>query len=165
MGWPRASTTRPIELRPDRDLHHRAGGLDGVALLDLGVVTQDDGADRLLFEVQRHALDAAGELQQLGRERAVDAVDAGDAVADLHHSADRTRLHARIELVDGGLDDLGDVVGADCHAISFRAVASDRDVREVVLESIEATADGTVDEAVAEADLETTEEPRIDRAD
>ena len=84
------------ELWAHRHLDHGARGLDRVALLDLGVVTQDHGTDCLLFEVEGHALDAAGELQELTGECAFEAIDASDAVTDLHDGADRTRLHARI---------------------------------------------------------------------
>ena len=54
----------------DRDLDHAAGGLDGVAFLDARGVAEDDGADRLLLEVQGHAHDAARELEQLRGQRA-----------------------------------------------------------------------------------------------
>ncbi len=50
-------------------------------------------------------------------EGALEAVDAGDAVTDLDHGADGACLDAGVELVDGGLDDLGDVVGADGHGV------------------------------------------------
>ncbi len=49
----------------DRHLDDAAGRLDGVAFLDLRRVAEDDGADRLLLEVQGHAHDAARELEQL----------------------------------------------------------------------------------------------------
>ena len=97
--------------RADRHLDDAAGGLDLVAFLDLLVVAQDDRADRLLLEVEGHAHDAAGELEQLRRERALQAVDLGDAVADLDDGADRARLDAGIELVDCRLDDRGDFFG------------------------------------------------------
>ena len=102
----------------DGDLHDGARGLDRVAFADEGVVTQDHGADGLFLEVEGHAPDAVGELQQLGRERAIQAIDRGDAVADLHHRAHGAVLDAAVELVDGGLDDLGDVVRADGHGRS-----------------------------------------------
>ena len=66
-------------------------------------------ADRLLLEVEGHAHDAAGELEQLRRERTLEAVDLGDAVADLDHGADGARLDAGVELVDRRLDDRRDV--------------------------------------------------------
>ena len=114
-GRPSGSTTRPMSAGADRHLDHAAGRLDRVAFLDPRVVAQDDRADRLLLEVEGHAHHAAGELEQLRRQRALEAVDLGDAVADLDHGADRARLDAGVELVDGRLDDPGDVVGSDGH--------------------------------------------------
>ena len=43
--------------RPDRHLEQAAGAADLVAFLELEVVAEDDGADVVLFEVQRHAGD------------------------------------------------------------------------------------------------------------
>ena len=57
----------------------------------------------------------AGELEQLGREGAVEPVDLGDAVADLDDRPDAARLDAGVERVDRGLDDAGDLVGTDGH--------------------------------------------------
>ena len=105
------------QLDADRHLDDAARGLDRVAFLDLRVVAQDHGADGLFLEVERHAHDAAGELEQLGGQRPLQAIDLGDAVADLDDRADRARLDAGVELVDGRLDDARDVVGADCHAV------------------------------------------------
>jgi hypothetical protein len=39
--------------RADRDLEHAGGATDFVAFLELEVVAQHDGADVVLFEVQR----------------------------------------------------------------------------------------------------------------
>ena len=80
--------------RSDRDLDDPAGGLDRVAFLDRRVVAEDHRADRLLLEVEGHAHDPAGELEQLGRQRALEAVDLGDAVADLDHRAHGAGLGA-----------------------------------------------------------------------
>ena len=41
------------QLRTDRHLEHAAGAADLVALLELEVVAEDDGADVVLFEVER----------------------------------------------------------------------------------------------------------------
>jgi hypothetical protein len=73
------------------------GRLDRVAFLDVDWVAQDDRADRLLFEVEGHAHDAAGELEQLRARRAGEAVDLGDAVADLDDRADARRFGAGVE--------------------------------------------------------------------
>ena len=54
---------------------------------------QDDGADALLFEVQRDALHAVRELQHLAGHRALDAVHAGDSVADGDDAAHLGDVH------------------------------------------------------------------------
>ena len=56
--------------------------------LMLEVVAEDDRADRVLFEVEDLAHRAVLELQQLAGHRVAQAVDAGDAVADLDDGAD-----------------------------------------------------------------------------
>ena len=97
------------------DLDHGARGLDGVPLADGRVVAQDDRADRLLLEVEGHAHQPAGELEQLGRQRAGQPVDLGDAVTDLDHRPHAPGLGAGVERVDRGLDDAGDLVGTNGH--------------------------------------------------
>ena len=76
-------------------LDDAAGRLDLVALLERGVVAQDQGADRLLLEVEGHAHDPVAEVEQLLRERAGEAVDLGDAVAHLDDRADAADVDAR----------------------------------------------------------------------
>ena len=98
-----------------RDLDDASGRLDRVAFLDRRRVAQDDRADRLLLEVEGHAHQPAREFEQLRRERAGQPVDLGDAVADLDHGPDAARLDARVEVVDRGFDDAGDLVGTDGH--------------------------------------------------
>jgi hypothetical protein len=56
------------------------------------------GADGLLLEVERHAHDAAGELEELGGEGRLEPVDLRDPVADLDDGAHRARLDAGVEL-------------------------------------------------------------------
>ncbi len=64
-----------------------AGGADRLALLDVADLTQHDGADRVLVEVEREAEGAALELEQLVDGGAGQAADGGDAVADLGDAA------------------------------------------------------------------------------
>ena len=106
----------PAEQRlADRHLDDAAGGLDRVAFLDRRRLAEDDRADRLLLEVEGDAHHPAGELEQLRREGVGEAIDLGDAVADLDDRPDAAGLDARVELVDRGLDDAGDLVGTDGH--------------------------------------------------
>jgi len=102
----------------DGYLDDPTGRLDLVAFLDLLEVAQDDGADRLLFQVEGHAVDAAGELEELRRQRALEAVHLRDAVTDLDHGADGAHLHACVELVDCRLDDRRDLVSLDSHQLT-----------------------------------------------
>ena len=76
--------------QPVADGHREdaAGGGDRLALLDVAHLAQDDGADRLLVEVQGQAQGAALELEQLVDGGVGQARDAGDAVADLDDVAD-----------------------------------------------------------------------------
>ena len=72
----------------DRHLDDAARGLDRVAFLDVRVVAQDHGADGLLLEVEGHAHDAArGTPAAREASAPCQAVDLGDAVADLDHGA------------------------------------------------------------------------------
>ena len=72
----------------DGDRHDVAGAADGVALVDLLPLAEEHGGDVVLLEVQREAGDAVVELEHLERDAALEAVDAGDAVADLDDGAD-----------------------------------------------------------------------------
>jgi hypothetical protein len=83
--------------------------------LMVAVVAEDHDADIVGFEVERHALDAAGELDHLAGLDVVEAVDAGDAVTDRQHLADFGDLGLGAEIGDLVLDDLRDFCGADIH--------------------------------------------------
>ena len=110
----------------DRHVDDRAGALDGVAFLDVAVVAEDHDADIVGLEVQRHAADAAGELDHLAGLDVVEAVDAGDAVADRQHLADFGDLGLAAEILDLLLEDRGDFSGADIHQpTSFMASLSE----------------------------------------
>ena len=73
----------------------RRGALDLVAFLDLRELAHEHRAHRVLLEVQGEAHDAVGQLQQLARHAALEAVDAGDAVPDGEHGAHLRHVHAR----------------------------------------------------------------------
>ena len=98
-----------------------AGAAHLVALGDVQVVAEDDDADRVLFEVERQAADAgARELDHLAGHDAGQAVDAGDAVADLQHPADLAGLELRPVLLDLRRQDRNDLVGfKSCMTASF----------------------------------------------
>ena len=99
----------------DRHVDDRAGALDGLAFADVAVGAEDHDADVVGLEVQRHAADAALELDHLAGLDVVEAVDAGDAVADRQHLADLGDLGLGAEILDLLLQDRGDFGGADVH--------------------------------------------------
>ncbi len=78
-------------------LHDAAGGLDGVAFADVGVVSEDHGAHGVALEVQGHAEDAARELEHLPLHDVLDAVGLDDAVLDGHHRALAAGLQVLLE--------------------------------------------------------------------
>ena len=81
----------------DRHLDDATGRLDLVALLERGVVAQDQGADRLLLEVEGHPHDPVAEVEELLRKGAGEAVDLRDAVAHLDDGADAADVDALVE--------------------------------------------------------------------
>ena len=99
----------------DRHVDDRAGALDHVAFADLAVGAEDHHADVVDLEVQRHAADAAGELDHLAGLDVVEAVHAGDAVADREHPAHLRDLGLLAEVLDLLLEDRGDLGGLDRH--------------------------------------------------
>ena len=76
-----------------RHVQQAAGAADLVAFLQLEVVAHDGGADVVLLQVEHHPGDRltgllGGELEHLARDGRLEAVDPGDAVADLEHRTD-----------------------------------------------------------------------------
>ena len=56
-----------------------------------------------------------GKLEHLEGDAVLEAVDAGDAVADLEHGADLFDLDLRLVLLDLVLEDRGDLFGSQLH--------------------------------------------------
>ena len=75
---------------PYRHLDNLAGGADLMALFDRGGVAQDGRADQVRLQVQGQPQDVVAEVQQFVGADALQALDAGNAVADLHHG---THIH------------------------------------------------------------------------
>ncbi len=73
------------------------GALHGVALLDADAAAEEHHAHVVLLEVEHDAAQSAGELHELTALHTVEAVDAGDAVADLQHGTDLLELGFRAE--------------------------------------------------------------------
>ena len=99
----------------DRHFDDRAGALDRLAFLDLAVLAENDDADVVAFEVERHAARAVLELDHLAGLNLVEAVGAGDAVADGEDLADLRHFRFGAEIGDLGLENGGNFSGADVH--------------------------------------------------
>ena len=83
--------------------------------LDLAVLAEDHDADIVGLEIERHAAHAVLELDHLAGLDVVEAVDAGDAVADREHLADFGDLGLLAEILDLLFQDGRDFGGADVH--------------------------------------------------
>src|ERR1700726_4849298 len=99
----------------NRRIDDGPGALDGLAFLDLAVGAEDHDADVVGLEVQRHAAGAVLELDHLAGLDVVEAVDAGNAVADGQHLSDFGNLGLLAEILDLFLYDRGNFRGADVH--------------------------------------------------
>src|SRR6266849_5108819 len=93
----------------------RDRSLAGLAVLDLAVGAEDHDADIVGLQVQRHAAGAVLELDHFAGLDVVEAVDAGDAVADGQHLSDFGNLSLLAEILDLVLEDRGNFRGADVH--------------------------------------------------
>ena len=120
-GLPSGSTTRPSSALADGHGRDAAGAADRLALLDLVPLAEERGADVVLLEVEREADDAVLELEHLEREAVLEAVDAGDAVADLQDGADLGEVRLDVELLDPLAQDRRDLFGAKLHSSQLLA--------------------------------------------
>ena len=75
-------------------------------------VAEERRADVVLLEVEGDTSDAVVELDHLHRDRALEPVDARDAVADLEHGADLGEVGLDGEILDALLEDGGDLFRA-----------------------------------------------------
>ena len=87
--------------------------IDRVAFLDEDVGAEQHGAHIVLFEVQHQPEDVAGELQQLAGHGALQAIDAGDAVAHLDDAAGFLEVDLRLVALQLLFDDLADLFRFD----------------------------------------------------
>ena len=77
-----------------------AGALDLFAFLQLGVIAEHDAAHLILFERERQARNAVREAEQLAGHHLVEAVEAGNAVAQRSDGPDLVHLDLRIVVRD-----------------------------------------------------------------
>ena len=100
--------------------HDAAGALDLVALFDFGVLAHQHHADLVFFQVHGNAGDVVREREQFAGHDLVEAVDAGDAVADGHDRADFVDRDLGFVVVDLLADELCDLVCFDLrHKVPF----------------------------------------------
>ena len=107
----------PEKSRPHRYLEDAAGGLDGVALAQVRVVAEHDGADRILLEVEREAEEVARELEHLAIACIGKAVDTADAIGHRNNRADVSRGGDVLEALDALLDEIADLGCLDGHVV------------------------------------------------
>ena len=72
----------------DGDFNNLAGGADPVAFFDHVGVAEDGRAHEVGLQVHGQAEDVVAEVQKLVGADALEALDAGDTVADLDHGTD-----------------------------------------------------------------------------
>ena len=102
----------------DGNVDDLAKALNGVAFLDAAVFAENNDADIVLFEVQGHALHAARKLDHFAGLNRIEAVHAGDAVADAQHLADVCNLRFSAEALNLLFEDRGDLGSADIHRVT-----------------------------------------------
>ena len=102
-----------------RHAHDAAGALDLVAFLDFGVFAQQHRADLVFFQVHGDAGHVVRELEQFAGHDFVQAMDAGDAVAQGDDRADFVHGDLGFVVLDLLPDQLCDLVCFDlCHKVS-----------------------------------------------
>src|SRR5262249_33436850 len=147
----------PQQALAHRHIDDRAGALDGVAFPDAHVVAEDHDADIVALQVQRHALDAAGELDHFAGLHAVQAIDTRNAVADRQHLAHLGDFGLGAEIGDLLLENGRDFGGTDIHLSN---------PLHGKLQTLQLAADGRIEQARADLDDETAQDlgldPRID---
>src|SRR5271170_1067014 len=109
----------------NRHVDDGARALHRVAFFDRRVGAEDHDADIVALEIERHAFDAARELDHLAGLDIVEAIDAGDAVADRKNLADFADFRLSAEILDFALQDCRNLGGLDVHftVLSWRREA------------------------------------------
>ncbi len=145
----------------DRDARHAPGALRGVAFLDLLPLAEQRGADVVLLEVEREPGDPVLELEHLQRDGGLEAVDAGDSVADLEDGPDLGEVGLDVVLLDLLAEDRRDLFGTN---LQDGLLLLGRRVREVSAKSVEAAADARVDLERAGFEDEAADQVGVDGA-
>ncbi len=100
------------------NLHDSAGSLGSVALLNMRIFAKKHDADVILFEVERHAVQMTGKLNQLAEHHFFQAIDASDSVTNLHDFANFLKLDRRLKAFYLFLDDRSNFFRTNLHPMS-----------------------------------------------
>ena len=95
--------------------HNLGETLNIVALFNAAVIAKDNDTDIVGFEVQRHAFDAAIKFDHFTSFDIVETVNAGDPVSDGENLTDIGDLRLCAEILDLGLQDVGNFRSSDIH--------------------------------------------------
>ena len=93
------------------------GTLDRIPFLDAGIIAQKRDTDIVFFEVEHHAHDSAGKLEQFHGHGVIDPIHAGNAVPHVQYGASLAHFHALVVVADLILDDLSDLFSLDVHGL------------------------------------------------
>src|SRR5262249_43478985 len=99
----------------DGNLDDGARTLHRLPFLDLAVLAEDDDADVVDLEIERHPAHAVLELDHFAGLDVVKTVDPGDAVTDREHLADLGDFRLLAEVLDLLFQDCRNFGGADVH--------------------------------------------------
>ncbi len=131
---------QPVDHAAQQTLSHRhrddlAGARYSVALADAGIRAEDNDADIVGFEIERHAAQTgAAKFHQFARHHVLQAEHAGNAVPDRKHLSGFGHVGIGVERSDLLLKNIGNLGGADIHhAAPFmaRCIRCSRDFRLV----------------------------------
>ena len=136
----------------DWHVHDGVGALDGVAFFDVTVGTEDNNTDVVGFEVQGHALNAAGEFDHFTGLNVVQTIDAGDTVTDGENATHFGHFGFLTEILDLVFQDRRNLCCLDTHL---------SDLFHYILEGIELGTDRRIDHFRAHFDDKTADEAFI----
>ncbi len=98
------------QLLTDRNRHDLLGTLDARAFLDIVIGAEQNGTDKVVLEVERHAGDAAFKFQQLAGHALLQSVHVGNAVTDGDYRTDIGKIQLRFIVFQLLLDDTGNFI-------------------------------------------------------
>ena len=102
----------------DGDGHDLAGALDLVAFGKFGVVTEEHGAHLVFVEVHGETGNAVRELNEFASHDLIEAVDAGDPIAERDDSADFVDGNALVVIFNLLAKQFGYFISLDlCHVV------------------------------------------------